>query len=59
MTQQNIPTEKSGKELYVVSFKVHTVHNSAYRRIVADSPEDAVDQAEKLFWRDTQGWGVQ
>ena len=27
--------------------------------VEADSEEDAIEQAEKMFWRDTQGWGIE
>ena len=58
MTQQNIPPNPNGKKPYVVSFKSHYVMYSNYPRIFADSEQEAVDIAEKMFWRETQGWGV-
>ncbi len=58
MTQQNMPPKPDGKKPYVVSFKSHHVMHRNYPRIFADSEQEAVEIAEKMFWKETQGWGV-
>ncbi len=58
MTQQNMQSEPNGKKLYVVNFKTYHSSHKNYSRILADSEEEAVAQAEKMFWKDTRGWGV-
>jgi len=59
MTQQSMPPKPNGKKLYVVNFKTYHTQSRNYSRILADSEEDAIEQAEKMFWRDTQGWGIE
>jgi len=58
MTQQNMPPSPNGKKLYVVNLKSHHTMDRNYTRILAESEEEAVEIAEKTFWRETQGWGV-
>ena len=50
--------EPNEKKLYAVSFRAQYTHIRNYNRLLANSEEEAVAQAEKMFWRDTQGWGV-
>lgn len=59
MTQQNMPPEPNGKKLYRVNLKSVYTHYRNFSSILADSEEDAVAQAEKMFWKETQGWGVE
>ncbi len=59
MTQQNMPPEPNGKKLYRVNLKSVYTHYRNYSAILADSEEEAVAQAEKMFWKETQGWEVE
>ena len=58
MTQQSMQSEPNEKKLYAVNFRAHYTHSRNYPRIYAESEEDAVVQAEKMFWKETQGWGI-
>ena len=58
MTQQSMPPKPNGKKLYRVNLKSVYTHYRNFSSILADSEEDAVIQAEKMFWKETQGWGV-
>ena len=58
MTQQDMQPNQNGKKLFVVSFKTYHTMNRSYPRIYAETEQEAVEIAEKMFWRETQGWGV-
>ncbi len=58
MTQQNMPPGPNGKKLYRVNLKSQYTHYRNFSGILADSEEEAVAKAKEMFWKETQGWGV-